>query len=72
MDKDNKLIFETYMSEAGNMGITTVGQLVDHLNTQFEDHEQIQFMINDQPLTLAHLEHEGLGEGAVQFIFTTK
>lgn len=69
MNKDNKLIFEAYMNEADGLGISTVGQLTEHLDTHFEDHEPIQFMINDRLVRLAHIEHEGLGEGTVQFIF---
>ena len=56
----------------GGLDMSTVGQLVDHLDTHFEEHEPIQFMINDQPMTLEYIEHEGLGEGPVQFIFTSK
>ena len=55
--------------ESRGLGISTVGQLVDHLDTHFEEREPIQFIIKDQPLTLEYIEHEGLGEGAVQFIF---
>ena len=57
------------MSESSGLGISTVGQLTDHLDTHFEEHEPIQFMINEQPVTLEYIEHEGLGEGTVQFIF---
>ena len=56
----------------GGLDISTVGQLVDHLDAHFEEHEPIQFMINDQPMTIEYIEHEGLGEGPVQLIFTSK
>ena len=67
-----KIKHEAPMNESNGLDMSTVGQLVDHLDTHFEEHEPIQFVINDQPVTLEYIEHEGLGEGPVQFIFTSK
>lgn len=51
----------------------TVGDLIEQLTNNFEDHEQVEFVYHDKNgdtrrFNLEAIEHEGLGEGNVHFV----
>ena len=44
----------------------TVGELIERLQVDFQDHEQIKFMLGNHVLRVEEIEHSGLGEGEVE------
>jgi len=45
------------------MNIETVKDLIEHLETHFEDHDKLQFLVNEHQHKIQFLEYSGLGEG---------
>ena len=54
------------------MNIETVKDLIEHLETHFEDHDRLSFLVNEQQHEIQFLEYSGLGEGDCEIHLTAK